>query len=156
MLAPLSYGVVPLGRRTASADFCGTLRRFPLALRLGLRQRNRVFLCAPAPVVRFLSWWPYGIPALDLAVGGIAWFVVAGGTIAARHDSPNCPAMVRRCCGLICARFSGAGAYGGTARTAKRYDDTSTGAILHGGNVSADTKHLLSTAQPMNKSCIYE
>jgi hypothetical protein len=45
------------------------------------------------------------------------------------------------------AGIPGAGAYGGTARTAKRYDDTSTGAILHGGNVSADTKHLLSTAQ---------
>lgn len=37
-----------------------------------------------------------------------------------------------------------AGTYGGTARTSKPFDDTATGALLHGGNVSTDTKHLLS------------
>ena len=42
--------------------------------------------------------------------------------------------------------LGGSGTYGGTARTAKQFDDTSTGAMLHGGNVSPDTKHLISTA----------
>jgi len=36
----------------------------------------------------------------------------------------------------------GAGAYGGTAHTAKPHDDTEAGAIWHDGNKSAETKHL--------------
>lgn len=36
------------------------------------------------------------------------------------------------------------GSFGGTARTAKQFDDTSTGALIHGGNVTPDTKHLIS------------
>lgn len=39
----------------------------------------------------------------------------------------------------------GAGAYGGTARTAKQFDDTTTGAMLSGGNVTPDTKHIISS-----------
>lgn len=37
-----------------------------------------------------------------------------------------------------------AGTYGGTAYTATQYSDASTGALLHGGNVSTSTKHLIS------------
>lgn len=37
-----------------------------------------------------------------------------------------------------------AGSYTGSSLTAVRYDDTITGSIYHGGNVSTDTKHLLS------------
>lgn len=36
------------------------------------------------------------------------------------------------------------GAINGTARTAVRFSDTSTGAISHRGNVTTDTKHILS------------
>lgn len=36
-----------------------------------------------------------------------------------------------------------AGAYGGTAFTAKQLDETAQGAIFHGGNVSTDTKHFV-------------
>jgi hypothetical protein len=36
-----------------------------------------------------------------------------------------------------------AGAYGGTALNAQALTDASTGAMLHGGNVSTDTKHLV-------------
>jgi hypothetical protein len=36
-----------------------------------------------------------------------------------------------------------AGTYPGAARTAVQWDDTATGAMLHGGNVSPDTKHVL-------------
>ena len=35
-----------------------------------------------------------------------------------------------------------AGSIAGTARTAQRWDDTSTGSINHRGNVSTDTKHI--------------
>lgn len=35
-----------------------------------------------------------------------------------------------------------AGAYGGTAYTAKRHDDTEVGSIYLGGDVSSDTKHI--------------
>lgn len=38
----------------------------------------------------------------------------------------------------------GQGAINGTARTAVRFDDTITGSIGHRGNVSTDTKHILS------------
>jgi hypothetical protein len=37
-----------------------------------------------------------------------------------------------------------AGGIAGTARTAQRWDDTSTGALNHRGNVSTDTKHTAS------------
>jgi hypothetical protein len=39
--------------------------------------------------------------------------------------------------------FPVAGGYSGTALNAQLTDDTTAGAIPHGGNVSADTKHLL-------------
>lgn len=46
--------------------------------------------------------------------------------------------------GWTLAGNPGAGAITGTARTAVRFSDTSTGAITHRGNVSTDTKHVLS------------
>jgi len=38
-----------------------------------------------------------------------------------------------------------AGLWNGTTFTARRHDDTEQGAMMHGGNVSPKTKHLLST-----------
>lgn len=38
-----------------------------------------------------------------------------------------------------------AGTYPGAANTAVQWDDTATGAFLHGGNVSPDTKHVLTS-----------
>lgn len=55
--------------------------------------------------------------------------------------------------GLLTPRWShmfavagdpGDGTFAGTARTAVRHSDADYGALLHGGNVSPDTKHLLS------------
>jgi len=43
-----------------------------------------------------------------------------------------------------CQGLPGAGAYGGTAYTAKRHDDTEAGSLFLGGNVSTDTKHVTS------------
>jgi hypothetical protein len=40
----------------------------------------------------------------------------------------------------------GAGTYTGAAFTAKTFDDTTAGSIAHGGNVSPQTKHLVSAA----------
>lgn len=38
-----------------------------------------------------------------------------------------------------------AGTYPGAARTSVQWDDTAAGAFLHGGNVSTDTKHVLTS-----------
>lgn len=43
-----------------------------------------------------------------------------------------------------CAGYPCAGAYSGTALTARKLDDTMAGAWWHGGNVSTATKHLTS------------
>jgi hypothetical protein len=42
------------------------------------------------------------------------------------------------------AGFPNAGAWSGTARVAQQYSDQSLGALMHAGNVSTDTKHILS------------
>lgn len=42
------------------------------------------------------------------------------------------------------AGFPGRGTFTGTAFTARRHDDTEVGALMHGGNVSPKTKHIIS------------
>lgn len=57
------------------------------------------------------------------------------------------------------------GLYNGTAFTARQHDDTELGAMMHGGNVSPATKHVVSghvkvmdvsTAAEYNVACLYD
>lgn len=60
-----------------------------------------------------------------------------------RYISSNATqyAWVDMFCNAIGQGFS-AGAFSGTAHTARQFTDTTTGSIPHGGDVSTDTKHL--------------
>lgn len=59
------------------------------------------------------------------------------------------------------AGFPDAGVYGGSARAAVQHTDQDRGALMHGGNVSTDTKHILSAGvfdgglATINDSAVY-